>query len=50
MITLETRLTSPKGAKTGIFTNSWPLALPNIAKVGKGRLKLGGGRFKMGEG
>ena len=45
-----TRITSPKGAKTHIFSNIWPLARPNIAKVGAGRLKRGWGRFKMGEG
>ena len=27
-----TRVTSPKGAKTCIFSNIWPLARPNIAK------------------
>ena len=27
-----TRVTSPKGAKTQIFLNIWPLARPNMAK------------------
>ena len=33
-----------------VVCNIWPLARPNIAKMGGGRLKMGGGRFKMGEG
>ena len=27
----DSRVTSPKGAKTNIFSNIWPLARPNIA-------------------
>ena len=45
-----TRVTRPKGAKTHTVSNIWPLARPNIAKVGKGRLKMGGDCLKMGEG
>ena len=44
------RVTSPKGAKTIFFSNIRPLARPNIAKMGLGRLQKGNGRFKMGEG
>ena len=39
------RGTNPKG-KPAFFT----IAQPNIAKMGVGRFKRGGGCFKMGEG
>ena len=41
---------APEGLKPAFSSNIWPLARPNIAKMGEGRLKMAGGRFKVGEG